>query len=530
MPYMFLKYLIPCLSLLCTLQLTAQTIDVQHYKFNLELSDASDTIVGSAQVQLKLLQPAKQFSLQLKNVTAGKGMHVANVNGSYVQSFEHSGDRILIQLHAIPHPDSVYTYHIQYRGVPADGLIIAKNKWSDRTFFSDNWPNRAHYWLPCNDTPADKATGEFAVTAPEHYQVISNGVRIEESNITGNRILTHWREAVPIPTKVMVIGAARFAVKNYADSSRIHAVSAWVYPQDSTKGFYDYALAPSILRFFNNYIGDYAFTKLANVQSKTIFGGMENASAIFYAENTVTGTRSSEGLIAHEIAHQWFGNTATEKSFAHLWLSEGFASYMTHLYLESKYGRDTLLNGLKKDRDKIVLFQKRWKQPVVDSTSELMDLLNANSYQKGSWVLHMLRTEVGDAVFQKIIQSYYQQFKGRNANTKDFQQIVEAATGKNWETFFHQWLSVPGHPQLQVQWQQTADRTIQVTVKQLQTTPFVFPLRIALRTQSGALPIHKLEITKREETFTLKGFPNIQQLALDPLTELVFEGNVAKGN
>ena len=525
---MFQKAFILSLFLGCGFVLSAQNVDVKHYSFSLLLNDANDTIKGTAIIDLQSQHTNTQFALHLKSVQQGKGMTVKSVAGKNVQSFAHRNDSLYIRLQNTT-PDSLITLTIRYAGVPQDGLIIAKNKWGDRTFFADNWPDRAHHWLPCNDDPADKASVEFKVTAPQHYKVISNGVLVAEKMAGNNLKETHWKESTPIPTKVMVIGAARFAVKQYADSS-IADVSAWVYPQDSTKGFYDYALAPFILRFFNNYIGDYAFTKLANVQSKTIFGGMENASAIFYAENTVTGTRSSEGLIAHEIAHQWFGNTATEKSFAHLWLSEGFASYMTHLYLESKYGRDTLLNGLKKDRDKIVLFQKRWKQPVVDSTSELMDLLNANSYQKGSWVLHMLRTEVGDAVFQKIIQSYYQQYKGRNANTKDFQQIVEAATGKNWETFFHQWLSIPGHPQLQVQWQQTADRTIQVTVKQLQTTPFVFPLRIALRTQSGALPMHKLQITKREETFTLKGFPNIQQLALDPLTELLFEGNVAKGN
>jgi hypothetical protein len=104
----------------------------------------------------------------------------------------------------------------------------------------------------------------------------------------------------------MVIGAARFAVKQFSDSS-ITPVSAWVYPQDSTKAVYDYELAASIVKFFSGYIGPYPFEKLANVQSKTIFGGMENAGAIFYAENTVTGTRKSEALLAHEIAHQWFG-------------------------------------------------------------------------------------------------------------------------------------------------------------------------------------------------------------------------------
>ena len=525
---MFQKAFTLCALLFCSLLLTAQSIDVQHYRFDITLTDASDTIAGKATVQIKFRAPLQQFSLQLKGVKEGKGMQVKNVSGPNVKSYRHLSDSLHIALKTLSNTDSVYTFFIEYRGAPADGLIIAKNKWGDRTFFSDNWPNRAQHWLPCNDTPADKATVEFAVTAPEHYQVISNGVQVEESNITGNRILTHWREVVPIPTKVMVIGAARFAVKNYVDSSRIHAISAWVYPQDSTKGFYDYGLAPSILRFFHDYVGAYPFSKLANVQSKTIFGGMENASAIFYNESSVTGTRSSEGLIAHEVAHQWFGNMATEKSFAHLWLSEGFASYLTHLYLEQQYGTDTLQNGMHQDREQVIRFSKNWNKPVVDSTSDLMDLLNANSYQKGSWVLHMLRQQVGNDVFQKIISNYYNQYKGSNADTRDFQAVAEKVSGKNLDAFFQQWLFTPGQLQLQVQWQQEKDG-ISITVTQKQATPFTFPLRIGLRTTSGALPLQQLHISKPKETFRLKGFSDVQQIVLDPLTELLFEGAVSKG-
>lgn len=520
-PFAFL-----CL-LLCAITLSAQTVDVQHYRFDLTLNDANDTLAGTAMVQLKLPQPTNQFYLNLKNIKDGKGMQVTSVSGSNVQRFQHADDTLYIYLNNKSHTDSVYSVIIQYAGIPADGLIISKNKWGDRTFFADNWPNRAQHWLPCHDTPADKATVDFTVIAPAHYRIISNGLQVEETVMANNRKWTHWREPVPIPTKVMVIGAARFAVKHYTDSSRIHDVSAWVYPQDSSKGFYDYALAPSILRFFHNYIGAYPFSKLANVQSKTIFGGMENASAIFYNEASVTGTRSSEGLIAHEIAHQWFGNVATEKNFAHLWLSEGFASYLTHIYLESRYGTDTLQKGMRQDRDQVIRFSKSWNKPIVDSASDLMDLLNANSYQKGSWVLHMLRNKVGNEVFRNIISKYYERYKGSNADTKDFQRVAQEISGKNLDTFFRQWLFTSGQPQLQVQWQQIKEG-ITITVTQKQSTPFTFPLRIGMRTATGALPMQQLQISQPKETFTLKGFSNVQQLVLDPLTELLFEGSVTK--
>jgi aminopeptidase N len=152
------------------------------------------------------------------------------------------------------------------------------------------------------------------------------------------------------------------------------------------------------LPWLEKHIAPYPYKKLANVQSKTIFGGMENANAIFYFENSVTDT-GIEALMTHEIAHQWFGNSASEKDWSHLWLSEGFATYMTHLYLEEKYGEDSFNNRREADREKVIAFSKTRNTPVSDTSASnnLMQLLNANSYQKGGWVLHMLRRKVGDS-------------------------------------------------------------------------------------------------------------------------------------
>jgi aminopeptidase N len=167
----------------------------------------------------------------------------------------------------------------------------------------------------------------------------------------------------------MVVGIADFAVDYPGETNGI-AISSWIFPEQKEKGFYDYAQALEILPFYIKNVGQYSYKKLANVQSKTIFGGMENAGAIFYSESSVTGTRKSEGLLAHEIAHQWFGDAATEIDWPHLWLSEGFATEMTHLYLESKYGTDTLLKSLKKDRATVLAFTKKTKLPVVDTISK----------------------------------------------------------------------------------------------------------------------------------------------------------------
>ncbi|HEV7783256.1 MAG TPA: M1 family metallopeptidase, partial [Chitinophagaceae bacterium] len=413
-----MKHSFAILALFISITTCAQkNIDVVHYKYEIELNDYDDTIRGQAEIVFIVLAKngllaTDELVFDLSNINGKdkKGMIVKEaygitpLPGSSAPKAIHQNDKIrVVARRPIKYGDTGYVY-ITYNGIPSDGLIISKNSFGKRTFFGDNWPNRAHNWLPCVDDPADKASVEFIVTAPAHYQIISNGIQVEETSLPDNKKLTHYKEDVPLPTKVMVIGAADFAVNNIGDTNCI-PVSSWVYAENRAEGFYDYAIGKDILGFFSNYIGPYPYKKLANVQSKTRFGGMENAGAIFYNESTVTGKREEERLFAHEIVHQWFGNMATEKSFAHLWLSEGFATYLTHIFLESKYGTDTLNSRMREEREEIIDFVKRSKRPVVDSTPNFMELLNANSYQKGSWVLHMLRRELGDSVFHKAIRT-----------------------------------------------------------------------------------------------------------------------------
>ena len=419
-------------------------------------------------------------------------------------------------------PGNENTYTISYEGIPADGLIISNNKYGARTFFGDNWPNRAHNWLPCNDHLSDKATVDFIVTAPDHYQVVSNGKKIEETNLEDHLKLTHWKEAAELPTKVMVIGVTDFAINNYADVDCI-PVSTWVYPPDRDSGFSHYALAENILRWYINHIGPYAFEKLANVQSTTIFGGMENASCIFYFEKSVN-SKSLESLMAHEIAHQWFGDNVTEKDWPHLWLSEGFATYMTDLYLENKYGKDSLKNLLRTQRAEVIAFSKDHKTPVVDTSESehLMKLLNDNSYQKGAWVLHMLRRKLGDSLFWNGIRLYYKTYSGSNASTEDLKTIFENVSHQNLEKFFKQWLYEPGQPMLNVAWKyDKTNKSLSIKIEQTQKYIFEFPLQ--LNFSDGKKMIAKEIDVKDKITqvkFSVLFEPN--QIIVDPNVNLLF--------
>lgn len=516
------------MSALAVLAASAQHIDVLHYKFHIDLNDQNDTIYGRAELKVAFLQRMYGLPLSLTAVNGkGKGMLVTNIESSAHWAYTQKGEILDITPERPFAVGDTFSFTIHYKGIPADGLIIAKNKYNRRSFFADNWPDRGHNWLPCHDTPSDKATVEFIVTAPLHYQVVSNGIQVEETNLGKEMKRTHWREDVPISTKVMVIGVADFAVGMSGMVNDCIPIYSWVYPEDRDKGFYDYGQAMEIMPFFIKNVGPYAYKKLANVQSKTIFGGLENANTIFYSESSVGGNRKSEALITHEIAHQWFGNMATEKTFAHLWLSEGFATYMTILYLENKYGRDTAVSMLKQDRREVAAFAKTSNRTVVDTTHNYMELLNPNSYQKGGWILHMLRSELGDSVFWKGIRKYYATYAGTIADTEDLRKILESVSGKNLETFFKQWLYTPGIPVLDMGWKYDAgSKMITLTVKQLRGK-FEFPIEILVQENANKAAVRKTFRVKDEvSTFKISATSSPYRVEIDPMTVLLFEGEL----
>lgn len=527
-----MKYCILLLALATTLQSQAQqriTVDVQHYRFELTLSDASDTIMGTAIISTKILQNSTVCTFNLTNIKPnGKGMQVMDVTqqGKPVP-FTHSNNILAINRSDRYADLGDADFVIRYKGIPADGLIIAKNQHDQRTFFGDNWPNRAQNWLPCNDVPSDKASVEFIVTAPDHYTVVANGIKQSETAQPNNTKTTHWKEEVLLPTKVMVIGAADFAVEQSGTVAGI-PVFSYVYQQEKTAGFYDYAMANEVLPFYINYIGSYAYKKLANVQSKTIFGGMENANTIFYFEGSVTGKRLHEDLIAHEMVHQWFGNMVTETAFNHLWLSEGFATYLTNVYLEQKYGADSLANRLREERQQVIDFAMESNKPVLDTTNNYMSLLNANSYQKGGWILHMLRRTIGDSAFQKTIKEYYRLYAGKNASSADFQKVAEYVSGKKLGIFFTQWLQQPGMPVLDIRWQyNAAKKTVTGTITQQQEKLFTFPLELGINSGSKTT-VKTVAVSKRKTVFSFPSATAVQVVQPDPRTNLLWMPPLAK--
>lgn len=521
-------------------------IDVIHYIFNLSLTDSSNSISGETIIEIKFLNDGvKYFNLDLaeKKSSSKYGMIVSEVNenGKPV-SFLQSNNKLVINLISSSEKDSIKNFSIKYSGIPEDGLIISKNKYGDRTFFGDNWPNRAHYWLPTIDHPYDKAKCDFYITAPAYYQIIANGSLIDITNLDNNFTLTHWKESEPISTYLMVIGAAKFAVQHLPPfiqeqkSSECVPIETWVYPQDKEKGFYDFSPSEIIIKLFTKLIGAFPFEKLANVESKTIYGGMENASNIFYSEREVTGSRTSLVTVAHETAHQWFGDAVTENDWNHIWLSEGFATFFQNVFIEHEFGKDSLINSMKLERQQIIKYDEaNPNSPVVDTTiTDLMKLLNINSYQKGSWVLRMLQHNLGEKDFWNGIRLYYKIFRNKNALTKDFEKIMEKVSGKNLSEFFDEWLYKPGYPVLEGGWKyDNKSKTLSINLIQAQTfkNSFRFPLEIGIYADGKTLPVIKaFDIKKIKNIFKFSFGTKPSKVILDPNTWSLLKSEFKEGN
>jgi aminopeptidase N len=505
-----------------------ESVDIKHYTFKLELNDSTDIISGEAHIQLLVRKPFTEIEFDLVNTNMQqKGMTVKSVTLTNSRlKFMHQNNRLHITLSAPATVNETLTFIIQYSGTPANGLIISRNKYGDRTFFGDNWPDRARNWIPCIDHPYDKAGVDFIVTAPVHYSVIANGIKKEESYVGFERKRTHWHESVDLPTKVMVIGVARFAIEYQGEVNNI-PVENWVYPQNRFEGFTDYDPSVPILDFFIRLIGPYSYKKLANVQSTTIYGGMENASNIFYYENSVTGRNEIDDLIAHEVAHQWFGNSASEADWHHVWLSEGFATYFTHVYNEFTHGKEQAQQDRAIDRGQVIAYNKKSPAPIINTAvTQYSKLLTNDVYQRGGWFLHMLRKEVGDSAFFHGVREYYRTYQNKNALTDDLQLIMEKQSGKALEPFFEQWLRQPHIPVLKSSWTYDSKTgTAIITIDQNQPGKvFNFPLDLEIQTaDSEKRVLETVRVTQKSEKIEVKVPGKPVKIILDPQVNLLFE-------
>ena len=533
-----LLFVVPLISKADTYPIN-KNIDIKHYVFKLSLSDADNEITGTTLVTINFKEAGmKNFRLDFINKTSArkdKGMVVdaVSINNAAVD-YIHGNDELIISLPAPSTKNQTLTFTIQYHGIPYDGLRIGATKLGDRSFFNENWPNRGRHWLPIVDHPHDKATSEFIVKAPSHYKVVSNGLLLEESELGNSTRLTHWKQSVPVSSWLFVLGVADFAVK-YVDEFRGKSIQTWVYAKNREAGFYDFdEPTKKVLEFYSNYVGPYAYEKLANIQTPSVNGGMETSSAIFYGEDLVTGKRDerTRNVVIHEIAHQWFGNAITETTWDDAWLSEGFATFFTLLFIENEYGKEEYTKGIIKARKSV--YDMSVKMPdfsiVSNRTAEKEDVTSGITYQKGAWVIHMLRNLIGEKNFKKGIQNYYAKYFNANTTTSEFRAEMEKVSGMDLKLFFKQWLYQPINPTINAKWKYDAS-TKQLTVQLEQTQKFLYnvPVEIGYYKKGANTPtILTMNLKQKDQLFSFSLATAPEKLELDPRALLLNDGKMSK--
>jgi aminopeptidase N len=521
----------------------APGFDALHYHIELDVPAAGGRIEANTTVILAVTTPRPDTlhldltGLAVREVRVARG-RAGQANRT---AFRQAHGRLIMGVPAAVNAGDTLYVHVAYGGEPTDGLIIRDNVHGQRGAFGDNWPNRARFWFPSIDHPSDKATVSFAVRAPVGWQVLANGrrtdphQRIDEPPRDG---IWRYEMPVPIPTYLMVIGATPFSVGTVdgcaaggtapARSDECVAVTSWAFPPDSAHAMHVFRRGGDMIEFYSRVVGPYPYTKLAHAQSATRFGGMENAGAIFYSERAIAEGRDIEGTVAHETAHQWFGNAVTPRDWPHLWLSEGFATYFDAVYFEHADGPQALRAKVEGSRRSYLASQVR-DLAIVDTTqipgNNLLRLLNANSYQKGGWVLHMLRNEVGDDAFFAAVRRYYARHVHDTAVTADLRRAFEEQTGRDLGWFFEQWLFRPGHPTLRhdMSWDAQRGEAV-VTIEQVQDPAwptFRFPLTLELATPAGPVR-HTGDVHERRTTIRVPLPAQPASLTLDPDVTLLF--------
>lgn len=436
--------------------------DALHYDVALRLPDSGTTIaaVVASRWRLTSTEPIRidldtSYTIQAVSVGGTRADWRREGLQLYIPHQRAAGDTTVLV--------------ISYSGSPTDGLVIRDGA-NGRTWFADNWPDRARKWLASQDHPADKASVSWRITAPLGVTVVATGSRTGvDTTEQGVAWRFAMREVTPVHT--MVVGAARLATTELTPAgcaTRCVPVSVLAYPADSAWAVEGpFKRASEMIDFFAEKFGPFPYRELRHVQTSTIFGGMENSTAIFYDERGWSARRLGEGTVAHETAHQWFGDAVSQDDWHHLWLSEGFATYGGALWAEHTGGEAGLRESMQQSARRIQQAPVR-ERPIIDpEESRLMSLLNANNYQKGSWVLHSLRGLVGDSAFFAGVRMYFAAHLHGTALTRDFVTAMEQAAGEPLDWYFRQALTQPGYPILDVT-SRAVDGGLEVRIIQVQ--------------------------------------------------------------
>lgn len=502
-------------------------VEVRHLALDVTPDFQRRTVEGRATWQFKpIIVPVREVKLDAVDLNVHSVTATEKIQGYQVT------EKQVIVTFAEPIPTNrTASLTITYQAEPVHGLYFRTPemgyKAGDTHLFTQGEQTEARYWYPCFDSPNQRFTSEMTCRVPEGMTVISNGRLLadEKDPATGLRAV-RWSQEQPHANYLITLVAGYF--KKLEAKHKDIPLAFYTLPSEFHAAATSFRDTADMMAFFEQEIGvPYPWPKYDQVcVNDFVAGGMENTSATTLTDGTLfteatENLRESEGLVAHELAHQWFGDLVTCRDWSHIWLNEGFATYYEALYREHKHGRDFMLYELY-DRARFLTGLTDDTRAIVRRTyDDPGEMFSHLAYQKGSWVLHMLRSALGEDLYRRCIKTYLERHRHGGVDTEDLRAVIEEFTGQSYDQFFDQWVYHAHYPELEVSysWDEPS-KLAKVSIRQVQKLDanvwlFKFPLTIRFKGAFGVAD-QRVEITAKEEEFYFPLASAPEVVRLDP--------------
>jgi len=495
-------------------QLPSHNFDILHYSFFWKIDPEEHFIRGKTEI----LSRSSDNALQEIILHLDQSMEVEEVsqNGSSL-GFNHQNGLLYIYLDRIYPEQEVFLVSIIYQGYPEQGLNFSSHE-NFPVIWSLDEPSLARYWFPSFDHPSDKATAEIKVTLPDTFVVASNGTEITLNSKNNGFSTYQWQENYPIATYLISIAASNYQIftEFYTSGTTNMPVIFYVYPEILPQARVTFHATVSMIEFFSRKFGEYPF-----IQEKygmaVIPGGtaMEHQTCTSYPARYTDGSRSWDWLIAHELAHQWWGDFISPSDWADIWLNEGFATYSDALWHEEIYGAFGLKTRMEDFKQYYLVGYDGPDHPIYDPPTGY--LFSTIEYEKAAWVLHMLRYVLGEDRFWKSLDVYTEKFAYSTASTEDFINVCEQVYENDLTWFFDQWIYRSGYPEIEFGWGFTPQNITTVIINQLNQNRQLFKMPVDLEFEfSNSIERKKIWLDNRTESFSFNFSERPHNVILDP--------------
>ena len=493
----------------------SRQFDVLHYRIKLQFNEAARSLEGEVRITLRPLSDG--FDTLVLDAETFRVTAVEKLQ------FEQTPGKLTVHLNRPYRVHEELSVTVSYRagnvaidperhGMPKGyGLGISfkpETPSHPQLIHTLSFPEGARHWFPCYDHPNDKATSELIATVDARYQVIANGALqgVTEDRAKGEKTF-HWLQNQPHSTYLFAFAAGPYV--QVSDTKGPLPISYWVYPKDAPDAERSFGKTRAIVEFFNRELGyAYPWPKYDQITIPDFSGGAESTNATVIGSNAIHDARAEQDfpthwLVAHEAAHQWWGNLVTMRDWSHTWLNESFATYYEYVYMKHLLGDDEgALNLLNKKRAYLKEARGKYMRPIVlDRWDWPNENFDRHTYEKGSVVLAMLRSLLGDEPFRRSITHYLKKHAFDSVDTHDLQIAIREASGQVLDWFFDQWIFRAGHPVLEAGYTWEAG-AIKLRVLQKQDALYTLPVSIGVTTAAGKR-VHDVWVREREETFSL---------------------------